>query len=226
MKGTRILAGGCLLMLVATSGCARTTDTRPALTHDERAGFEEPIVTVVEDGDPVTNADGEAGKVPEASREAIPVEGTDLVRGRSTVVVHAPLEVVRSTVLDFDAYPDFMPHYANARELGRKKGGTREVYMQWSALHGAIKMWARFEMTPRKEGDTEIWESRFIDGNVKSAVASWTMKPLDDSRTELTLEVFLWPKLPMPTSLLNDENLGGAVKGVTAMRKRCEELAR
>ena len=95
--------------------------------------------------------------------------------------------------------------------------------MQWAALHGAIKLWARFDLIPRKEGEAEVWESSFIDGNVKEAYALWRIEPIDDTRTQLTLEVFLHPKLPVPSELLNEENLDAALKGVTAMRKRCEE---
>jgi hypothetical protein len=94
--------------------------------------------------------------------------------------------------------------------------------MQWAALHGAIKMWARFDMNPSKDGETEVWTSSFIDGNVRQAAATWSMTPLDGNRTELSLEAFLLPKLPMPSSLLNDENTSGAEKGVVAMRKRIE----
>jgi hypothetical protein len=107
--------------------------------------------------------------------------------------------------------------------LGRKKHGTLEVYMQWVALHGAIKLWARLDLKPRKEGEAEIWESSFVDGNVKEAVAIWSIEPIDATRTRLTLEAFMRPQLPLPRDMLNEENLSAAVKGVTAMRKRCEE---
>ena len=219
---------GALLVVAAAMatawGCTSASASRPTWPQDKKNLAAGQLATPVEERDPATDAGGEAGKVPEASREAVPIEGSDLVHGRSTVEVHAPAAKVRETVLDFGRYPDFMPHYAGARDLGRKKHGAREVYMQWAALHGAIKMWARFDLIPRTEGDAEIWESSFIDGNVKDAYAFWRIEPIDDTRTQLTLEVFLHPKLPLPTDLLNEENLDGAVKGVTAMRKRCEEL--
>lgn len=164
---------------------------------------------------------GPAGKIDTPTREAVPMAGSELVHGRSTVLVEAPIAKVREAVLDFDRYAEFMPHYRQSRVLSRQPDGTSELYMQIEALHGAVKMWARVAMPPpRKDGDAEVHESRFIDGNVKDFVAIWRLRPLDERRTELSLQVFLQPKLPMPSSVLNEENLDGAVKGVTAMRER------
>src|SRR5262249_425493 len=64
----------------------------------------------------------EAAAESEASTVSVPVEGTNLVRGKSTVSVAAPIERVREAVLDFAHYPEFMPHYTNAKLLGRKPG--------------------------------------------------------------------------------------------------------
>jgi ribosome-associated toxin RatA of RatAB toxin-antitoxin module len=153
--------------------------------------------------------------------EAIPIERTELVRGRSTVVVDAPFDKVKSSLLRYGKYAEFMPHYSQSKILGRA-GKGHEVYMQVEALHGAVKMWAKLEMTPRKDGNVELLESKFVDGNVKDFRAIWRLEPIDADHTKLTLEVFLYPTLPLPTNVLNDENVQGAEKGVTAMRKRIE----
>jgi ribosome-associated toxin RatA of RatAB toxin-antitoxin module len=177
--------------------------------------------------DPDVSQDGTVGKLREPTQESVPIAGTDLVRGRSTVVVQAPISVVRKTVLDYEEYAEFMPHYAASHVLGRTKGGGHQVYMKWVALHGAMKMWARFDMSSaQKKGDQETYRSTLKEGNVKAAKAIWRMSPVDEHRTKLTLEVFLQPRVPMPSSLLNDENMKGAQKGVTAMRDRCEDLAK
>ncbi|MFP6687526.1 MAG: SRPBCC family protein, partial [Polyangiaceae bacterium] len=52
-----------------------------------------------------------------ATREAVAIEGSDLVRGRSRVVVRASMAKVRRYVLDFDHYAEFMPHYRQSRIL-------------------------------------------------------------------------------------------------------------
>lgn len=160
----------------------------------------------------------------DATRESVPTSDADLVHGRSTTLVHAPLAKVRRIVTRYDDYAEFMPHYTASRVLGKKPNGAREVFMQVAALHGAVKMGARVEFPskPVDEGGYETFESQFVEGNVEDFKAIWRMKPVDAERTLLSLEVFLLPSLPLPTSVINDENLGGAVKGVKAMKARIE----
>jgi ribosome-associated toxin RatA of RatAB toxin-antitoxin module len=219
IHSTLALAGCAALIGGSIVGCAGTErhDTWPR--HQARADSDT-VVPAATPG-PVT---GRAGKQIEPTRESVPLADGKLVRGRSTLVVHAPIAKVRATVLDFDHYAEFMPHYAASRLLGRRADRSREVYMQITALHGAVKMWARIEMPKPVVDDDgrESHASRFIDGNVDDFQAIWRLKPLDERRTELTLEVFLDPKVPLPSSMLNEENVDGAVKGVTAMRDRIE----
>lgn len=226
MSATRNALIGLLGSLVVLAGCASSGASHRAGWSQQEPKSNDSLPTVSARGqdDVEVEQTGEPGKLREPKTESVPVEGTDgLVKGRSTVVVNAPIDEVRKHVLRFDKYADFMPHYNAARVLRRSPDGSREVYMQWAALHGAIKMWARFEMHESKDGDTEVWSSKFVEGNVRQAQASWRMTPLEADRTELTLEAFLLPKLPMPSSLLNDENTSGAEKGVVAMRKRIED---
>jgi ribosome-associated toxin RatA of RatAB toxin-antitoxin module len=224
----RRIVGMTAAMVLGSIGCASQSAPPPTWANKRDKADELPIAQ--QGGtDPSVDQSGEAGRLREATTIGVPIEGSDLVRGRSTVVVHAPIGKVRDAVIDFGSYSDFMPHYKAARVLRRKADGTREVYMQWAALHGAIKMWARFEMTVEtdaadgNEATDELWRSKFLDGNVQDAHAIWHFKALSADRTELSLEVFLHPKLPLPASLLNEENTTGAEKGVVAMRKHIEE---
>src|SRR4051794_18212930 len=49
--------------------------------------------------------------------DAVPIEGTDFVRGRTAIKVNAPIGKVRESILDFAHYAEFMPHYRSARVL-------------------------------------------------------------------------------------------------------------
>ena len=204
---------------VALLGCGATTQTT---VSNGDSGKESLVPTALRDPD--VPQDGTAGKLREPVEETVPIAGTDYVRGRSTVIVEAPIDVVRKHVLDYGSYAEFMPHYAASRVLGRTSDGGHQVYMKWVALHGAMKMWARFDMSPaQKKGDEETYRSKLVEGNVRAAKAIWRIAPVGDKRTKLSLEVFLQPRMPMPSSLLNEENTSGATKGVIAMRKRIEE---
>ncbi len=96
--------------------------------------------------------------------------------------------------------------------------------MEVSALSGAVTMWARIEMQkPVVEDGVETYSSRFISGNVQDLQATWRLEKIDAQSTRLSLEVFLRPKLPLPKSLLNAENLDGSARAVAAIRARVEQ---
>lgn len=154
---------------------------------------------------------------------SVPIPGSDLVEAKATVVARAPMDKARATIHLFEDYPKFMPEYSDAKRLGKLPNGNEKVYMEITTLGGVAKMFANVEILPvRKEGDTEIHEARFIDGNVRQFKAIWTLTPTTDGNTELTLQVFLHPSLPLPDFLVNKANLDGARKGVLAMKRRIE----
>jgi ribosome-associated toxin RatA of RatAB toxin-antitoxin module len=153
----------------------------------------------------------------------VPIEGTDHVRGRSSAVVEVPIQKVRDTVLAFAEYPDFMPHYEKCKVLGRTTTGARDVYMEIAALHGAVKFWTRVEVPkPTTVDGYETYDARYVEGNVKDFRAIWRLKKVTDTSTEVSLEIYLEPNLPMPTSILNEENLDGSAKAIRAVRRRLE----
>ncbi|XXX80911.1 SRPBCC family protein [Sorangium sp. So ce134] len=155
---------------------------------------------------------------------AVPIGSTGFSRGKSTAVVKAPLERVRAAVLSFERYPEFMPHYKKCRVLGRTPAGGWDIYMEVSALQGAVTMWARIEIQkPVLVDGGETYSSRFVAGNVKDLQATWRLEKIDDRTTRVALEVFLRPKLPLPKSLLNAENLDGSARAVAAVRARAEQ---
>src|SRR5512132_2018088 len=157
---------------------------------------------------------------------AVPIAGTELVRGRSTLKIDAPLAKVREAVLDFGHYAEFMPFFRGSRALGRTAAGARDIYMELEALHGAVRLWVEMEIPrPTITDGLETYESRFVKGNVKEFKAIWRLRGIDDAATELSLEVFLLPLLPLPTALVNKGNLAGAARGVKAIRARVESAA-
>jgi hypothetical protein len=215
--------GAAAIGCATTSSSSTATSARPATTT-QKPSLAQRAVTRVEDVTGTLGGDDDEPK-DDAKRESVPIAGTDLVRGRSTVTVKAPIEKVRAAVLGFSHYAEFMPHYKNAKLLGKTPNGGRDVYMEIEALHGAVTMWARIEVPKPTidENGVETYATTFIKGgNVKDFQAIWRMKKLDEGHTELSLEVFLQPSITLPAELQNDENVEGSAKGVLAMRDRAE----
>ncbi|HTN85802.1 MAG TPA: SRPBCC family protein, partial [Sorangium sp.] len=85
-------------------------------------------------------------------------------------------------------------------------------------------MWARVEIQkPALADGAETYSSRFVSGNVQDLQATWRLEKIDAQTTRLSLDVFLRPKLPLPKSLLNAENLEGSASAVAAIRTRIEQ---
>jgi len=199
------------------AGLDRGPETRPA-ANTASVVAAPPEAATEEPPDYVFVSSEEPETVP------VPIPGSELVRGRSTITVAAPIDKVRAAVLDFPHYAEFMPHYAKCKLLGRTAGGARDVYMEVSALHGAVTMWARVAVQKPKTVDgVEMHEARFVEGNVKQLAATWRLKKLDNDKTELSLEIFLDPAIPLPKKVINHENLDGSADGVRAMKARAEK---
>jgi ribosome-associated toxin RatA of RatAB toxin-antitoxin module len=212
------------LALLASTGCA-SAGAGVAIDHPESKAPASAAARAPASS-PEAAAAPPAAEGDEPQPVPIPVAGTDFVHGRATVKVNASIEKVRESVLDFGHYAEFMPHYRSARVLGRTATGARDVYMEIEALYGAVKMWVEIEFPrPTIVDGVETHESHFVKGNVKDFKAIWRLRKIDEATTELSLEVFLQPSIPMPTNLMNGENLGGSVKGVMAMRARIEGSA-
>lgn len=218
----RALAGGLALAAAACStGEPGINLDVPRLPAQRARGDVLPAAT--SDGEQAESAQPAPDTIGITSM-AVPIGSTGFARGRSTVVVKGSLERVRVAVLSFERYPEFMPHYKKCRLLGRTPAGGWDLYMEVSALSGAVTMWARIEMQkPVVEDGVETYSSRFISGNVQDLQATWRLEKIDAQSTRLSLEVFLRPKLPLPKSLLNAENLDGSARAVAAIRARVEQ---
>lgn len=153
----------------------------------------------------------------------VPIPDSDLVEAKATVTVRGPVDKARATILKFEDYPQFMPEYSDAKRAGALPNGDEKVYMEITTLGGIAKMFANIEVLPaRTEGASEVHEAKFLDGNVRQFKAIWTLTKLDEQRTEVTLQVFLHPAIPLPDFVVNKANLDGAKKGVLAMKRRIE----
>lgn len=200
------------LSLVALIGCGPSAPPKVA----RRAPLSSPTVEVPPPPLVVEPTDREP------THESV-AEDEELVRGRSTVRVDAPLDRVRAAVLRFNDYASFMPHYRASRVIDKTADRTK-VYMQIAALHGLVRMGAQiwFPNAPETVDGWLTYASSFESGNVDDFKAIWRLKPIDEAHTLLSLEVFLSPRLPLPVSERNKENLAGALRGALAMRDRIE----
>ncbi len=210
--------GSLVLIVLGGTGCGATGQS-PRTVVDHVATADGPAAS------DASGPSGEPGKgeVQDVEPIAIPIAGSDLVEAKATVKVGRSIDKARETVLKFEDYPRFMPEYSDAKMLGKMPSGDDKVYMEITTLGGVAKMYANVDVLPvKKDGPTELYEAKFLDGNVRQFKAIWTLKKLDEGHTDVTLQVFLLPGIPLPDFIVNKANMDGAKKGALAMKKRIE----
>jgi ribosome-associated toxin RatA of RatAB toxin-antitoxin module len=148
---------------------------------------------------------------------------SDTNAGAARVNVDAPEELVRQVVLDYKNYANFMSRFEKSRIVGRS-GDKTDVYLQVPILKGAAKVWAIVRFEPVKEvNGTEVVVGHMIKGNVKRLDATWRLKKLDDTTTNVVLELLIVPDMPVPDSLVVPEVRFAAAKAVEGSRDEAEK---
>jgi ribosome-associated toxin RatA of RatAB toxin-antitoxin module len=159
----------------------------------------------------------------EVSRFNVKTPYADIHAGAARVNVDAPEELVRSVVLDYKNYATFMARFEKSQVVGRS-GDKTDVYLQVPILKGAAKVWAVVRFEPIKQVDGgEVLTGHMIKGNVKRLDATWRLKKLDDSTTQVALELLIVPDLPVPDSLVVPEVRFAAAKAVEGSRDEAEK---
>lgn len=165
----------------------------------------------------------ERDKWREVSRFSVKTPYADMNAGAARANVDAPEELVRSVVTDYKNYANFMARFEKSQIVGRS-GDKTDVYLQVPILKGAAKVWAVVRFDPIKQVDGgEILVGHMIKGNVKRLDATWRLKKLDDSSTQVALELLIVPDLPVPDSLVVPEVRFAAAKAVEGSRDEAEK---
>jgi ribosome-associated toxin RatA of RatAB toxin-antitoxin module len=149
-----------------------------------------------------------------------PQAGTNVQWGRAVVLIDAPVERVMQVVSNYASYQDFLPNFESSRVLSQR-GSSALVYVQVKILKGAARIWAELKLRAlADQGTTKIIEGRMTKGNVKHFHARWEVTPYDAKRTLVAIEMIVDPDLPVPSSIVTNENQKSAKKAVRALRER------
>lgn len=168
-------------------------------------------------GDIVITPELEQGRIPTTGRKQ---PGTSVQRGRAVVLIDAPADRVYDVIQNYAEYKEFLPHFEASRVLSQR-GAAALVYVQVKVMRGAATIWAELKMKPRAaNGTTRVIEAKMMKGNVDHFEAHWEVTPVDANRTLVAFEIVVDPDLPLPSSLVSDENMKSARKTLRALRER------
>ncbi len=161
---------------------------------------------------------------PERAEGAIKVTSlshpnTNVRWGRASGMVQAPLADVMRVVEDYGKYHTFLPHFRTSKVL-TKRGDAAIVYMEAVIAMNTMTLWAQMKMAPAPaNGATRVIEAKMMKGNVNFLEARWELTPVDPQHTSVAFQLLLDPKVPLPASMLSNENAKASRKTISALRK-------
>lgn len=147
--------------------------------------------------------------------------------GRAQIYVDAPMKDVRAAVLDYGNWSTFITRFQKSKLLKKESSGAAEVYLQMPILKGAATLWAveKFD-APVPEGKGEKVVGHYQKGNVEDLQAIWHYRPIDESHTVVTLEIFVQPKLAVPDGLMISQREDAAGEGCIGVKDRAQQSAK
>jgi ribosome-associated toxin RatA of RatAB toxin-antitoxin module len=164
-------------------------------------------------------------KEPEIKVTTVAMPGTSVKAGRAVGIVDAPIDTVMAVVQDYARYEKFMPHFKASRVLS-KRGNSALVYMQASIAKDTMTLWAQLKVAPKpNQGKTRIIEAKMVQGNMDAMFARWELTEVDGQHTLVAFQLLMDPKVPLPASLVSDENEKATQKTIRALRRVVAEQA-
>jgi ribosome-associated toxin RatA of RatAB toxin-antitoxin module len=154
---------------------------------------------------------------------SVACSGSSVKAGRAVGIVDAPLETVLAIVQDYAGYEKFMPHFRASRVLSRR-GSNALVYMQASIAADTMTLWAQLKVGPKPNmGAARVIEAKMVQGNMDAMQARWELSSVDAGHTLVAFQLLMDPKVPLPASLVSDENEKAAQKTIRALRRVAAE---
>jgi len=154
-------------------------------------------------------------------------EGFSIRAGASYTSVNAGLSDLRRTVTEYGHYGEFMPGFKST--VVRKEGPDTIVRISVDILHGAVKLYANTRFTPPvPEGTGQRIEGRMVqkEGNVDDLRAIWHLTPVDETHTNVRLELVIVPPIMAPSFIVTRELAYATDKAVSGARGRTEDRIR
>ncbi len=160
---------------------------------------------------------------PKAERYTVRALNSRIDTGAARVHVKAPLETTKNTVTNYARYGAMITTFEQAKVIG-KQGDQTDVYLRVPILNGAAHIWAvmRFEPPRKLGGDEYVVAAKMVKGNVKRFEALYRIRRIDDTSSQLNLEMQIVPSLPVPGSLVTTEVAKASDRAVRQLRDGAE----
>lgn len=150
--------------------------------------------------------------------------GQDDRWGHAQILVHGPLDAVRTQVTDFGHLKDLVPQKFKTSKIVDKHGPLTDVYLQIPVLHGLVTLWQVVRFAPPEviQPGLEVVQGVLVKGNVKQLRIVVTMRAIDPARTVLTCDLVMTPAFFAPQAALDEELRDAAQNAVDGIKDKVE----
>lgn len=140
-------------------------------------------------------------------------------KGEHAEIMRAPVDEIRAALMDFEAYPRWQAGVTECTVLERDEQGRGSlVDLVLDAKVRKIRLVLRANYT-----ETNSLSSSLVRGDVKSYTGRYTFVPVEDSTTQVTLEIEFEPGFFLPKQVLKvvqDQMLKATLREVRAHVER------
>jgi hypothetical protein len=215
MHGTRRLAAGASLLLLAVASCGPdASGARNAPAAKAAPGKEEPRAAAlpapagdgaggapaassdVADGrwpfGPAPTPEERAAQIERLKKDPGPIKSNWVPPGKSERYGHAEgliaaaPDAVRAKLLDFMHYKELAGPKFKSVKVVDKQGQNTDVYFQLPIMKGLVTIWYVTRFPPaRTAGVGDVIEGTFVKGNIKNMHIAFTVRPGHDENTSV-----------------------------------------
>lgn len=137
--------------------------------------------------------------------------------GEASANVDLPYAAVLKSLRTYSEYATFFPHISKSKVLAQRSTQAL-VYLEAGILNGAYTIWAQALLREKSKGAGKTIDLTMREGNLDDFKAHWEVAPLKDGKAaRVTLRLYVAPRLPVPSSIVMDQNVMAARKAVRSL---------
>ena len=133
-------------------------------------------------------------------------------RARTTLTVDAPPDVVWATLLDFNAYPSFMPRVDEANP--RKREGRLLVDFELDTPLVSTSYTSRYQLLPNEKKMHVV----VVDGDIEDSEFHWSLAPVAGG-TRITYDLTMVPSFYVPGFVIKAQAKKGVLEALQGIEK-------
>jgi ribosome-associated toxin RatA of RatAB toxin-antitoxin module len=153
-------------------------------------------------------------------KSSISAKGTKIKWGRAQAIIDVSAKEVLAAIYDYKNYAEFLPDFRTSKVLSQR-GPNAIVYLEALVIKKTYKVWVQESFRERApSGQTRIIEGKMLKGNISRLDSRWEVTPLDEGHTLVAFQMLFDPNLPLPASLVSQQNERAAQRTIKALKEK------